>query len=165
MASEVEPSFVFDAEKTKGGSTPLRYRRHDILLGMTLVLVAALPPAAARASAPNVVEHLLHFLTDFAIAGKHHVRELAGGMHIALRHGTHGGGKLFEDAFSGSSALAGVALDAARQADLFAQIDKDLGLLHRANLFPVEREQPLDHDKLARRKSFRLAGARVGFKI
>jgi len=112
-----------------------------------------------------VVEHPLHFFDDFAIAGKHYVRVLAGGMHIALRHGPHGGGELFEDALAGSPTLAGVALDAARQAYLLAEVDKDLGLLHGANLFPVEREQAFDKDERARFEAFRPPGAGVVFEI
>ena len=76
---------------------------------------------------PEVLEHLLYSVADLAIAREHHVSVLARGMHVALRHGTHGSGELFEDALARSSALAHVALDAAREAYLFAQIDKDLG--------------------------------------
>ena len=112
-----------------------------------------------------MVEHPLHFFDDFAIAGEHHGRELASGMHIALRHGPHGGGKLFEDALPRSPALAGVALDAARQAYFLAEVDKNLGRLQGANLFPLEREQAFDDDELARFEVFRPPGAGVVFEI
>ena len=118
------------------------------------------------ASCPDVLEHLLHFIADFAIAGKHHVRVLAGGMHIALRHGPHGGRRTVRGRSRGFvRARACRARCGAPGISPRPDRQRPWSACTRANLFPVEREQPFDNDELARFEALRLSGARVSFEI